>query len=385
MNQSSNKIIYLDNAATTPCDHRVIEAMYPYWTQFFGNPSSPHVLGRIAANVLDDRRAEISSLLKGSGSVVFTSGATESNNLAINSLIKHVQENLRRHKILCLSTEHKSIINTINYYCTNMDIEVEWIPANEQGLVDIEELEQKIDSSIGAVITQLANSETGVIQDLQRISKLCHRFGAVCFSDITQAIGKIPVQLDDFGVDFASFTAHKFYGPKGIGAVYVAPGMGLAPLLHGGAQEKNVRPGTENVTGVVGMAEAIKLCVNELERDRESISILRNQLWHEFEQIHGIKWNGFGAPLLPSHLNITISGVNAQDLLLRVRRVAFSAGSACNTSSNLPSQVLLSMGLTGEQAEQTIRLSLGRFNSQEDIDTAITYFRTAIDEIRLEA
>ncbi|MCL6442969.1 MAG: cysteine desulfurase [Alicyclobacillus sp.] len=379
------RIVYLDNAATTPCDPRVVEAMKPYWIEMYGNPSSPHVMGQFAHQTIEDCREKILSLLRGSGELLFTSGSTESNNLGIYSLLRYSRERLGRKKVLCLSTEHKSIINAVTYFGKNMNMTVEWIPVDYSGSIDLDWFKAAMNTTVGAVVVQLANSETGVIQDLKTISAISHEFGARCFSDMTQAIGKINIDLDALGIDYGSFTAHKFYGPKGVGALYIAPGLPVSPLVFGGGQEKGGRPGTENVPGIVGLATALKISVDELQQNSIHMIGLRDRMWARLDEVGDIRWNGRQAPLLPSHLNITISNVNAQDLLLRVRKVAFSAGSACNTASNAPSPVLLAMGMTQTEAEQTIRLSVGRFNTTEDIETACLMLRETIQAIRLEA
>lgn len=382
VNTPSNNIIYLDNAATTPCDPRVVEEMSPYWFMNFANPSSPHILGQQAHQVIESCRMRIREALHGSGSVIFTSGSTESNNMAILSILRYSLECLNRRKVLCLSTEHKSVINSVTYFCALLEIKVEWIPVTEIGLIDMNWFNAALDESVGAVIVQLANSETGVIQDVRRISEACHSVGSLCFSDITQAIGRIEVDLDKLGVDYASFTAHKFYGPKGIGALYVAPSKKLVPLTFGGGQEKGIRPGTENVPGIIGLTYALKLCVDELDQNSLHLSRLRDRLWDNLKEVGEVRWNAQNAELLPSHLNVTIRSVKAQELMLRARDIALSAGSACNTATNLPSHVLMSMGLTRDEAEETIRLSVGRFTTTNDIDIASSKLIKAILEIR---
>jgi len=379
---SSFNVIYLDNAATTPCDPRVLEAMNPYWITYYGNPSSSHVMGQYVRKVIEDCRERILANLRGSGNIIFTSGSTESNNLAIHSVLRYVVDFLNRNKILCLAIEHKSVINSVEYYSKSLGLDVVWIPVTKEGLIDYKTFYSLLDESIGAIIVQLANSETGVIQDVRAISEAGHQVGALIFSDITQAIGKIEVELDKLGVDYASFTAHKFYGPKGVGALYVAPNRKLVPLIHGGGQERGIRSGTENVPGIVGLSYALELCVSELEQINSHVSRLRDRLWENLSQVGDIRWNAQEAKLLPSHLNITISGVNAQDLMLRVRNIAISAGSACNSVSNLPSHVLTSMGLSKEEAEQTVRLSVGRFTTDNDIDIASACLIDAINDIR---
>lgn len=383
VNVPNNNIIYLDNAATTPCDPRVIEEMNPYWSINFGNPSSPHILGRQTHQVIDRCRTQVREAINGSGSIIFTSGSTESNNIAVISMLRYSLERLNRRKILCLSTEHKSVINAVTYFGGLLEIDVEWIPVTELGVINMDWLESVLDETVGAVIVQLANSETGVIQDVHRISEACHSVGALCFSDITQAIGKIKVDLDKLGVDYASFSAHKFYGPKGIGALYVEPSMKVVPLIYGGGQEKGIRPGTENVPGIVGLSYALKLCVDELDQNINHIAYLRDRLWNNLKQVGNIRWNAQNAAVLASHLNVTVQGVKAQELMLRVRSVALSAGSACNTATNLPSHVLMNMGLSRNEAEETIRLSIGRFTTRNDIDIAGGFINKAISDIRV--
>jgi len=381
---TSNPLIYLDNAATTPCDPRVIEEMKPYWVTYYGNPSSPHLLGQHARQIVERCRKDIKDALNGSGTIIFTSSSTESNNIAVFSLMRYSLEELKRRKILCLSVEHKSVINAITSYGRQLGIEIEWIPVTKNGIIDFKWFYSKLNSSVGAVIVQLANSETGIIQDIQQIAEACRNVKALLFSDITQAIGKIKVDLDKLGVDYASFSAHKFYGPKGIGALYIAPSRKITPMMFGGGQEKGIRPGTENVPGIVGLTSALRLCVEELEQNTRHLAKLRERLWEHLKVAGEIRWNGWGVDLLPSHLNVTIRHVNAQELMLRMREVAFSAGSACNTASNEPSYVLTNMGLSKKEAEETIRLTVGKFNTPKEIDLAGRILVNAIKEIRSE-
>lgn len=387
MNARNNtyKIVYLDNAATTPCDPRVVEEMIPYMSQYFGNASSTHVLGQISRKKIDELRRGILSLINGgNGNLFFTSGATESNNIAAYSLLRYTKEHLGRNRVLCLCTEHKSITRSVESFSDLLNIEVRWIPVGLDGLLDVDWLRAELNDKVGGVIVQLANSETGVIQDVSYISHLAHNVGAVVFSDITQAVGRIPIDISNLGVDFASFSGHKFYGPKGCGALYVRQGMKLAPITFGGGQEFSVRPGTENVSAIVGMHKALELSVGDLVSEARRITSLRQALWDNLRELGGIRWNATSANLLPSHLNLTIENVNAQDLILRARTIAFSAGSACNASTNAPSEVLINMGLSKEEAEQTIRISLGRFTTNDDIAEATNTLKALISDIRHE-
>lgn len=377
-----DNIAYFDNAASTPCDQRVVEAMMPYWVTGFGNPSSNHIFGQLAYQMIEKCRHTIIANLGGAGRLVFTSGSTEGNNIAVYSILRYVRERLNRDKIFCLSTEHKSIINSVIYFSNLLDVQVEWIPVMGNGLINWDWLGENMNDEVGAVIAQLANSETGVIQDLESVATLCHHFGAKCFADITQAIGKLNINLDVLGVDFATFAAHKFYGPKGVGALYIAPEMSVSPLLFGGGQEKGIRSGTENVPGIIGMTKALTVASDEFQMATSHVKGIRDSVWGYLSELDNVRWNGGGAPILPSHLNVTVHQVNAQDLMLRTRTVAFSAGSACNATTNSPSPVLLAMGMVPSEAEQTIRLSFGKFNTSSEAQKACAILCNNIKSIR---
>lgn len=383
---SEHMNVYLDNAATTPCDQRVVEAMLPYWTEVYGNPSSTHVWGRRARQAVEDARARILELLGGSGQLLFTSGATEGNNLAMASVAKWINEQSPgRRRILYLATEHKSVVAPLHAIARVENIKCEAIPVLASGEMDHTAFRHMMDDSVGGVVVQLVNSETGVIQDVGRIAEETHAAGALCVSDMTQGLGKIPLNLDQLGIDVAIFNGHKIYGPKGIGGIYAKNGLRFQPLLSGGGQERSVRPGTENVPGVVGLAAAVDLATREIGPEMDRIASLREILWRRLRSVGGIRWNGQDAPVVATHLNVTIDGVQAQDLMLRVKDVAMSAGSACNASTNIPSEVLLAMGRTSEEAESTVRLTLGRFTKSADVNYAGEQLIRTIRAIRARA
>lgn len=384
-NPTIPSIIYLDNAATTPCDEKVIEEMNIYQTKLFGNPSSPHVLGKLANLKLNECRERVLFLLGSkNGNIYFTGGATESNNIAVLSLLRYAKETLKRSRILCLSTEHKSVTNALQFFSDFVGVKVLWLPVLSNGKMDMDFFKAALTEEVGAVIVQLANSETGVIQDIEGIATKVHHVGAVLFSDITQAVGKIPINLDALQIDYASVSAHKFYGPKGVGALYVRTGFKVAPLAFGGGQENDVRPGTQNLAGIVGMVRALDIVSVGIHGQGRVLASLRNLLWDYINELDDVRWNGCSAPLLPTHLNLTIQGVYAQELLLRTRKIAFSAGSACNTSTNLPSKVLTNMGLSPTEAEQTVRLSLGKHNTLAEIEEGGALLKKFIFDIRAE-
>lgn len=379
------RTIYLDYAATTPCDPRVVASMAPYWTELFANPSSTHRLGRRVAKAVETTRATVlQSLSDGHGELAFTSGATESNNLAVASLTSTVRHKLRRTKVLYLATEHKSVLEPLAWWARFFELETEPLRVTRTGQLDMEAFQEALTEDVGGVIAQLANSETGVIQSLRQITNMAHDCGALVFSDITQAVGRIPVNLRDLGVEWAAFSSHKIYGPKGIGGLYARTGALLEPILRGGGQERGRRAGTENVPAIIGFGVAVDLSLEELPKEGRRLEALRDALWAQLQPVGGLVWNSYGAPLLPSHLNLTIGGVAAQDLMLRTTRVALSAGSACNAQSTQPSAVLLSMKLTPDEAERTIRLTVGRPTTDREVTAAATELGRSIRAIRAD-
>lgn len=386
MKEGTAPLIYLDYAATTPCDTDVVAAMEPFLTQYFGNPSSPHRYGAYAAEMVERARREILRWVsEGEGHLVFTSGATESNNIAVASLIWWTREVARRSRVLCCVTEHKSVLAPLTEWGRRLGVQTDWIPVRPSGELDWGRFEAQLDERVGGVIVQLANSETGVVQDLGRVTDLAHAVGARVFSDVTQALGRIAVPLKGWHVDWAAFSAHKIYGPKGVGALYVGPEVTVLPLTRGGGQERDWRPGTENVPGIMGFASAVRLAYHVLDHEPHRLARLRDALWERLSRLDGITWNGREAPaLLPSHLNLTVDGVVAQELLLRVPQVAFSAGSACNARTHQPSPVLQHMGRTVTQAEQTIRLTVGRPTTVEEVERAAEALIAGIGAIRSE-
>ncbi|WP_020375121.1 cysteine desulfurase family protein [Sulfobacillus thermosulfidooxidans] len=377
-------MVYLDNAATTQCDPLVIEHMSPFWREHYGNPSSAHFWGRQARKAVEDARRQILTCLEGVGNLIFTGSATEANNIAVATVGHLIEENAERRRVLVLATEHKSVLSPLRVLSRGSVVKVDIIPVLQSGVVDQSVLLKILDETVIAVFIQMVNSETGVIQDVQHIAAAAHAVGALCISDITQGVGKLPVNLEALGVDMAIFSAHKVYGPKGIGALYVRPKVPIAPIIFGGNQERGLRSGTENVPAIVGFASAVTLACEQLNDEMTRIAVLRDMLWNRLAELGRIRWNGEVAPKVSTHLNITIDGVSNQDLMLRVHDIAFSAGSACNASSNTPSEVLQAMGLSLSEAEQTVRFSLGRFVTPEDIEYAADRIQREIVRIRRE-
>ncbi len=377
--------IYLDNAATTRCAPEVLAAMMTYFTDNYGNPSSTHIFGRRARSAVIKAEQDILEALDASNyRVIFTSGATEANNLAIRTAVEYASSQTRT-IVLSSRIEHKSVLEPLRIVAPVSGATIKWLPISSQGLVELDSLENELASNrIGAVIIQLANSETGIVQDLYRICQIAHQHGAIVVSDATQAIGKIPLNLSQLDIDMITLSSHKIYGPKGAGAFVYKDGNKIQPILYGGSQQRGTRAGTENIPGIVGISTALKLAIAQLAIDSTNIISMRKLLWDSLDDLGDIRWNGANSPILPGHLNVTIRGVHAQDLMLRTPELAFSQGSACDAQTSLPSETLLSMGLSPNEIDSTIRISIGRFNTQEEIFISINRLRDAILNIRAE-
>jgi len=370
---SSGGMIYLDHNATTPCDPAVIEAMAPYWAEDFGNPSSAHAMGRRAAAAVAQARNALARL---AGclpeDVFFTSGATESNNLVLLGLARSADIK-KRFRIVTSPVEHKAVLEPCSFLA-EQGFEIIRIPVDSDGVADLDAARKVINENTLLVSVQLANNETGVLQPVKLLVEMAHRHGAWMHTDAAQDLGKIPVDVLELGVDFAAFSAHKMYGPKGVGALYVASHAArraLHPVFFGGGQEKGVRPGTTNVPAVVGFGAACALAQERLLQDIRYISNLRERMERNLlERIPGAYINGSGRDRLPGTISLTILGVPADMLMAMTPDLCISSGSACTSGAPGPSHVLLAMGRTPEHAASTIRISLGRENSSDQIDAA---------------
>lgn len=381
--RKSFNVIYLDNAATTPCDPLVVQAMQPFWETYYGNASSTHAFGRRANNHLEEARSRLLNVLaQGIGSIVFTSGATESNNIAVLSCVRYTQALPGKSRILYLGIEHKSIIEPLQYWGAALGVIIEKVSVDDEGRLDEADFDAKLRPDVGAVICQMANSETGVIQDIGTVAARSRSIGALCFSDVTQAIGKIHVDFGALKMDMATFNAHKIHGPKGIGALWTKPGVRLVSANLGGGQERGVRPGTEPLPLVVGLATAVEIAVSNQRQFGERVRQLRDMFWNGLVHMGGATWNGKGAHLMPTHLNIRLDNVLAQDLMLRAQGVAFSSGSACNVRAQQPSPVLQNMGLDLNEVESSMRFSFGRQNTRQEVESALDQLGRAVFLIR---
>lgn len=370
-------IIYLDNNATTPTDPRVVKAMLPYFNSNFGNPSSHHFLGEKAKNVVDKSRSLISDVLSAeSQEIIFTSGATESINLAIKG-IAEAYSNKGKH-IITTQSEHSAVLDV----CKQLEkkgFELEYLSVNREGLIDVRELKSKIRQDTILVSIIYVNNETGVMQPIKEIADICRNDNVFFFTDATQAIGKIPINVSELNVDLMCFSAHKCYGPKGIGGLYCRRGVKLEALVHGGGHERGLRSGTLNVPGIVGLAKALELAYSEMSQIQENVKTLRDKFETELLKTKVIKVNGHLTQRLFNVSNICLTKIDPFLVQNELSNVAFSRGSACNSSSVKPSHVLKAMGLSDKDALSSFRFSFGKENNIDEIDLVISSFKKLLE------
>lgn len=377
-------MIYLDNHATTPCDPHVVQAMLPYFTEKFGNPSSGvHIAGREAAEAVERARSQVASLLGArKGEIVFTAGATESNNLAIAGVAKAAANGRRR--IVTSAIEHKSVLVLVNEL-VRQHFELVVLPVDREGRILLSAAREAIDDRTLLVSVQAASNEIGTIQNVAEVARLAHEHGALMHTDAAQAVGKILVNVVEWDVDFLSISAHKMYGPKGVGALYIRDGVRgqpISPLLYGGGQEWDLRSGTMNVPGIVGLGEACVLCEESLVEESRRVSLLREQLEQALlNSIPHMRRNGSLNHRLPNNSNLTIPDVDAEALIVNTPEVALSIGSACTSGAPEPSHVLLAIGLSRQEAHSTIRMGLGRFTTDDEIRRASEVIISGVERL----
>jgi cysteine desulfurase len=377
--------VYLDNNATTPVDPKVLEAMLPYFTQHFGNAASrSHAYGWEAEEAVDYARGQVAKLINSEPKeIIFTSGATESDNLAIKGVFESYASK-GNHIITCV-TEHKAVLDTCKHV-EKLGAEVTYLPVQSDGLIDLKELETAIKPTTVLIAIMYANNETGVIQPVKEISAIAKRKGVLFFSDATQAVGKIPVNVIEDGIDLMAFSAHKIYGPKGVGALYVRrknPRVRIIAQMDGGGHEKGMRSGTLNVPSIVGLGQACEICRLNMNEDAKRIKILRDKLENDLLQLEETQLNGNKENRLPHVLNISFKYVESEGLILACNKnIAVSSGSACTSASIEPSHVLKAMGLDDDLAHSTLRFSLGRFTTEEEIDYAIEQVKNTVTQLR---
>jgi cysteine desulfurase len=377
--------IYMDNHATTPVDPRVLEAMMPYLTSVFGNSASRnHQFGWAAEEAVENARAQIAKLIGATAKeIIFTSGATESDNLAIKGVAEMYRE--KGNHIITAATEHKAVLDT----CKRLEkygYKVTYLPVQKDGLVNLDELKAAMTDKTILVTIMYANNEIGVLQPIEEIGKLCRERGVVFHTDATQAVGKVPVDVNKQNIDILSISAHKMYGPKGVGALYVrrkSPRVQLSAIIDGGGHERGMRSGTLNVPGIVGLGKACELCREEMAAESKRLTALRDRLRQTIEKnLDEVYVNGNYEHRLPGNLNMSFLYVEGESLLMGINDIAVSSGSACTSATLEPSYVLKALGLGDDLAHSSIRFGLGRFNTDAEVDYVAAKIVDVVKKLR---
>ncbi|MEM1030380.1 MAG: IscS subfamily cysteine desulfurase [Myxococcota bacterium] len=378
--------IYMDNQATTPCDPRVVEAMLPYFTDHFGNAASrSHAYGWSAEEAVTDARLKVARLIgaKKAKEIIFTSGATESDNLALKGVANFYKS--KGNHIITSTIEHKAILDAAKKL-EKEGFEVTYLPVNDQGLVEVDALERAMTDKTILVSIMLANNEVGTVQPIKEIGALCRKRGIIFHTDAVQGIGKIPFDVEEMNVDLASLTAHKMYGPKGVGALYVRrsrPRVRLSAEMDGGGHEFGMRSGTLNVAGIVGMGKAAEIMTEEWQEEVKHLKALRDRLLHRLTaSLDEVQVNGSLEHRLPHNLNISFGFVEGESLLMAVKDVAVSSGSACTSASLEPSYVLHAMGIGDDLAHSSLRFGMGRFNTEAEVDYVVDLIIDKVKKLR---
>ncbi|MBD2409359.1 IscS subfamily cysteine desulfurase [Nostoc calcicola FACHB-389] len=380
--------IYLDCHATTPVDERVVAAMLPYFTEHFGNPASiSHVYGWEAEAAVKQTREILAAAINATPEeIVFTSGATEANNLAIKGVAEAYFK--KGQHIITVATEHSAVLDPCNYLKT-LGFDITILPVQKDGLIDLTQLEKAFRPETIVVSVMAANNEIGVLQPLAEIGEMCRDRQILFHTDAAQAIGKIPLDVQEMKIDLMSLTAHKVYGPKGIGALYVRrrnPRVQLAPQQHGGGHERGMRSGTLYTPQIAGFGKAVEIALAEQATETQRLTELRQRLWEQLSQLEGVHLNGHPQARLAGNLNISIEGVDGAALLLGLQPVmAVSSGSACSSATTAPSHVLTALGHSQKLAYASIRFGIGRFNTQEEIDIVAKHAIATIQSLRNSA
>ncbi len=378
--------VYLDNNSTTPLDPRVLDVMFPFLKEKWGNPNNIHVWGREAREAVETARENIKRMINcRDGNVYFTSGGTESNNWALKGI---AFANIDKGKhIITTKIEHKCVLNTCKWL-EKQGFEVTYLNVDREGFIDFDELEDALRKDTILVSIMLANNEIGTLEPVREACELVKdKSNAYFHTDACQAIGKMEVDVESLGVDLMTISAHKFYGPKGIGALFIRNGVKIDPLLHGGGQEKNMRSGTENVAGIVGMGKAAELVMKELDADKEKLRRFQKMIIEEIlEKVKRTHLNGPSdlEKRLPGNVNFSVEGVEGESIVMMLDDygIAVSTGSACSSKQLIPSHVLMAIGLKPEVAHGSVRISAGRFNTDEDIAYFLEVFPGVISKLR---
>jgi len=375
--------IYLDHHATTPVDPRVLEEMLPFFSKKYGNASSlDHSFGNAALTAVDNAREKLANCIGAkSGEIIFTSGATEADNLALIGTMEKYKEK-GDHLITCV-TEHKAILDTARHL-ESLGNKVTYLEVNKYGEIDLEQLNESITDRTVMISIMAANNEIGTIADIEQIGKIAHENNVIFHTDAAQAVGHIPIDVEKMHIDLMSMSAHKMYGPKGIGALYVRsikPRVRLESQLHGGGQERNIRSGTLNVPGIVGFGKAAEIATKEMHRENERFSKWTDGMLSSFQEIGG-ELNGHSTKRLVHNLNVYFKGIESKAIINSIsKKVAISTGSACTTQIVEPSHVLLALGHDEERAHSSIRIGLGRFNTEEEVIYATKQIISSIETL----
>lgn len=384
MNTSS--YIYLDHNATTPVDPRVLEEMLPYFTQVFGNAASiDHEAGHEAKRAVEAAREHCANIIGANDpkEIVFTSGATESDNIALFGVAEKYADK-GEHIITCV-TEHKAILDCCKRL-EQMGKRVTYLPVDQYGMVDLDALRQAITPRTILISVMFANNEIGTIAPVSEIGAIAHEHGVLFHTDAAQAVGHVPVDVEAMNIDLLSFSAHKIYGPKGIGGLYVRrrnPRVKVAPVIYGGGHELGIRSGTLNVPGIVGMGKALDLAKAEMKREGEKYRQWTQMMFQQLrEQLGDVELNGHPTQRLPHNLNISIKGIESRSLIVQLKNIALSTGSACTSASVEPSHVILALGFGEDRAHSAIRLGLGRDNSEDEVTQSITTIAESVGRLR---
>lgn len=384
----SQRPIYLDCHSTTPVDERVLNAMLPYFTEHFGNSSSiGHVYGWEAEAAVKKARETIAAAINASPEeIIFTSGATEANNLAIKGVAEAYFS--KGQHIITVQTEHNAVIDPCNYLKT-LGFEITFLPVQKDGIINLNELEKAFRDDTILVSVMAANNEIGVLQPLTEIGAMCKERNILFHSDSAQAIGKIPLDVQTMNIDLMSLTAHKVYGCKGIGALYVRrrnPRVSLACQQHGGGHERGMRSGTLYTPQIVGFGKAVEIALQNQTTENESVTQLRQSLWEQISQLEGIFLNGHPTQRLAGNLNVSVEGVDGSALLLGLQSImAISSVSACSSKSTSPSHVLTALGHSEKLAYASVRFGIGRFNTVEEINKVAEHFVSTVKSLRKQA
>ena len=378
-----DKAIYLDHASTTPTDPEVVEAMLPWFSEEFGNPSTVYSLGLTAAEAVQEARESIAGMIGAEADeIYFTSGGTESDNWAITGAADALQKKGRH--LITSTIEHHAILETMEHL-EKRGCEVTRVPVDSGGLVDPEDVRKAIRPDTILVSIMHGNNEVGTIEPIAEIGKVTGEAGVLFHSDVVQTAGKMPLDVNELGIDMLSMSAHKFYGPKGVGLMYMRKRTRISPLFHGGAQERGRRAGTLNVPGIVGMAKALELCRERMAEDAAREAALRDRLWAGLSNnIEAIYLNGSMEHRLPNNLNVRLDGIEGESmiLMLDMEGICVSSGSACTTGSLEPSHVLLGLGIPQELAHGSLRVTLGRSTTAEHIDHFVNVFVPIVARLR---